>query len=99
MHFEGYDELPDEETVIEEALGENSRARDLRLMRAALTQRLNMIRKEQRVDPEHPQPELQPKIAELKRQIAALRQEEAIASFVEGSVRVTLHRRSVEDTI
>ena len=94
MRFEGYDdELPDEEEVIDEFLGDNPRARELRLMRAALEQRLaSMQRDYDRAANEHARSLLQPKLAELRKQIAAIHQEEAITSFVEGSVRVTLNR-------
>ncbi len=35
------------------------------------------------------------KIAELDKQIAAIRQEEEITTFVEGSVRLTLNKPSL----
>jgi hypothetical protein len=94
MRFEGYDdELPDEEEVIDEFLGDNPRARELRLMRAALEQRLAVMQRDNdRAVNERERSLLQPKLAELRKQIAAIHQEEAITSFVEGSVRVTLNR-------
>ncbi len=100
MRFEGYDdELPDEEEVIDEFLGDNPRARELRLMRAALEQRLAAMQRDyERAANEHDRSPLQPKLAELRKQIAAIHQEEAITSFVEGSVRVTLNR-AVLDSI
>jgi hypothetical protein len=89
---------PDEETIIEEFLGENPRARDLRRMRTALEQRASMFRRERaRVTDEKERAGLDAKIAELEKQIAAVRQEEAITTFVEDSVRVTLHKPSLAD--
>jgi hypothetical protein len=96
--YEDEDALPDEEAVIEEFLGENPRARDLRLMRTALEQRAAMFRRERaRVTDEKERAGLDTKVAELEKQIAAIRQEEAITTFVEDSVRVTLHRPSLAD--
>lgn len=100
MRFEGYDEepLPEEDDVIEEVLGENPRARDLRLMRVALEQRYNSIREEQRRSlEERERTQITARLRELQIQIAALRREEAITTFVEDSVRVTLHKPSLED--
>lgn len=85
------EEVLDEEQVIDEFLGENPRARELRLMRAALEQRQAMFQRErERSASEQERHSLNHKIAELTQQIAALRQEEAITTFVESSVRVTL---------
>jgi hypothetical protein len=97
----GYDDedaLPDEEAIIEEFLGEKPRARDLRLMRTALEARAAMFRRERaRVTEEKERAGLDAKIAELEKQIATIRQEEAITAFVEDSVRVTLHKPSLAD--
>jgi hypothetical protein len=99
MRFEGYDdELPDEEEVIDEFLGENPRARELRLMRAALEQRREgLLRERERTKEERERAQFQSKIKELDRQIAALKQEESITEFVENSVRVTLHKPALEE--
>src|SRR5579871_4780260 len=99
MRFEGYeDEIPDEEAVIDEFLGEHPRARELRQMRAALEQRRKAAQREwERATGERERASLKSKIGELERQIEALRQEEAITTFVEDSVRVTLHKPSAED--
>jgi hypothetical protein len=100
MRIEGYDEIPDEDEVIEEFLGDNPRARELRLMRGALEQRLSMVRRElERAADERERRQLQSRIAELQQQIAAIRQEEAITSFVEDSVRGSLHKAAIEDMI
>lgn len=95
---DGYDDLPDEEQIIDEVLGENARARELRLMRAALEERRALFQREQeRTNDEVENKRLNAKINELTRQIEAVRQEEAISEFVEGSVRVTLHKPAFED--
>jgi|SRR5579871_3568641 len=99
MRIEGYgDDLPDEEEVIDEFLGENPRARELRLMRAALEQRRAGLRRESErtADPAE-RAKLASRLKELERQIEALQQEEAITEFVETSVRMTLHKPSRED--
>ena len=94
---DGYDDgLLDEEQIIDEFMGENPRARELRLMRAALEQRRAGFARERARSPLREQPGMSSKIAELDRQIAALRQEEEITSFVEGSVRVTLRNTPPE---
>ncbi len=100
MRFEGYDDdVPDEETVLDEFLGENPRARDLRLMRSALEQRRAMFTRDKaRGRDEREQAAMSVKIAELDKQIAALRQEEEITSFVESSVRVTLQSVPLSDS-
>jgi len=99
MRFEGYeDDIPDEEQVIEDVLGENPRARELRLMRAALEQRRERIRHElSRTQDERERARNEAKLAELEAQIQALRNEEAITGFVEASVRATLHKPSLDD--
>lgn len=96
----GYEEeaVPDEEEVIDEVLGENPRARELRLMRTALKQRRTGFQRERdRAKDEEERAKLSARIAEMDRQIEVIRQEEAITTFVEDSVRVTLHKPSPED--
>jgi ABC-type phosphate transport system auxiliary subunit len=95
---EDEDRPPDTEQVIEEFLGENPRARELRLLRAALEQRHQVFVKEraQAHDAREKQ-NLQGRIAELEKQIEALRQEEAITQFVEDSVRVTVQKPSLSE--
>lgn len=99
MRFEGYDdELPDEDALIEGVLGENSRSRDLRLMRAALEQRRSLnLRERGRTTDERERSSLQAKLQELDKQIAAVRQEESISGFVEASVRITMHKPEHEE--
>jgi len=96
----GYEEeiAPNEEEIIEEVLGEHPRARELRLMRTALEKRRAAFQRdrEHAADPQE-QARLDARIAEMDRQIEVLRQEEAITTFVEDSVRVTLHKPSADD--
>ena len=87
-----------EEELIDEALGENPRASQLRLMRASLEERRNTYRTElDRTTEETALAGLTSKIKTLDRQIAALRQEEGITEFVENSVRVTIGMASLDD--
>lgn len=91
MRLEGYDDdVLDEEQILDEFMGENPRARELRLMRNVLEQRRTGFSRERERSPERERPALSAKISEMDKQIAALRQEEEITSFVEGSVRVSL---------
>lgn len=87
-----------ENDVIDDVLGDNPRASQLRLMRGALEDRRAAFRAElERTvgDPERSR--LQSKLKALDRQIDALRQEEAITEFVETSVKITLTKSALED--
>jgi hypothetical protein len=87
-----------EEDVIDEFLGENPRARELRLMRAALEQRREaFLHDRERAKDDRERTALNGKIAELDRQIEVLHREEEITGFVETSVRVSLHRPPDEE--
>lgn len=99
MRMEDYDDdIPDEESTIDAVLGENPRARELRLMIAALEQRRAAFQREsERTNEKGERAKLTAKLAELDTQIQALRDEEAITTFVENSVRVTLHKPDPED--
>ena len=99
MRFEGYDDdVPDEEQLIDEVLGENPRARELRLMRAALEQRRVSVRREVgRTADVREKAKLEARLVELDKQIEALHNEEAIAGFVEASVRATLNTPMLEE--
>ena len=98
MRSEGYDEdVLDDEGIIDDFMGENARARDLRLMCAALTERRDDMRSQlAKTTDERQRSRLKAKIAEMGGQIAVLRQEESVTQFVENSVRVTL-RKSILD--
>jgi hypothetical protein len=87
-----------EDDVIDDVLGENPRASQLRLMRAALEERQSALRADlERASEEAERTRLRSKIRVLNRQIEALRQEEGITEFVETSVRVTLGKAALED--
>ena len=80
-----------EDEAIQQFLGDRPGVQQLREWRETLERRL----KELEAERGKPQPgkagaALAAKIAQLKRQVAALREEEAITGFVEDSVRVTL---------
>ena len=92
------DEQPSEAAVIDEALGDNPRASQLRLMRAALEERRNGLRKEQEpLANDSDRSKLQARIKTLNKQIEALRQEEGVSEFVETSVRLTLSKASLDE--
>ncbi len=78
---------PHDEQAIRDFLGERPDASQLRDWRITLQQRLDALRKEQTVTGNE---RLKPKIDQLRKQVDALLQEEAITSFVEDSVRVTM---------
>lgn len=87
-----------EDDVIDDVLGENPRASELRLMRAALEQRRDALRSEaERSTDETERSRLASRLKVLDKQIDALRQEEGITEFVENSVRVTLSKSALED--
>ncbi len=78
----------DQEQAIEEFLGERPRAAELTNWREILERRLAALKAErQRLGATAA---LDHQVAQLERQVAALREEEAVTAFVEDSVRVTL---------
>ena len=77
----------DHETAVDQFLGERPRAEQLRDWRQTLEDRLKALQAEAKAGRGA---SLETKIAQLKRQIQALREEEAVTQFVEDSVRVTL---------
>lgn len=99
MYGNDHDDEPvNEEEVIDDVLGDNPRASQLRLMRAALEERRAAFRIDaSRAGDDAEAARLRKKIKELDRQIAALRQEEGITEFVETSVRVTLIKASIDE--
>jgi hypothetical protein len=87
------DEIPDEDTVIDQVLDGGPRASELELMIDALRQkRRATMREADRAVTATERFKLEAKVAELDIQIRALREEAAITKFVEDSVRVTLHK-------
>ncbi len=94
----GVEGPPDAEQAIDDILGENPRSRELRLMRQALEQRRSAFQKDAALaKTDKDRTALAAKVSELEKQIAALKQEEAITTFVEDSVRVTIHKPTPED--
>ena len=92
------DEQIYEEDLIDEALGDNPRASQLRLMRAALEERRGGLRKEmEQLTDEAERGRLQAKIKTLDKQVEALRQEEGVSEFVETSVRITLSKAALDE--
>ena len=85
----------DTERIIEEFLGGHPRAAEWRTLRQALEERLIGLRRQrQRESEEGGPPErlaaLDTQIAALDRQVATLETEEAVAQFVEDSLKYTL---------
>jgi hypothetical protein len=79
----------DEAEAIREFLGDRPDSDQLKDWRSALQDRLTALEAEQRRAGDA-DPGLKSRIQTLKRQIAALQEEQAITEFVEDSVRVTL---------
>ena len=86
-----------EEETIRQFLGERPDAGQLRDWRETLEARLRRMVEEQKGAPAGVAASLEGKIAQLRRQVDALREEEAITQFVEDSVRVTLAMGAVTE--
>jgi hypothetical protein len=80
----------EEHQAIERFLGDRPGSDQLREWRSTLEQRLKALEEERSRLADGPARALEPKIAQLRKQVAALSEEEAITQFVEDSVRVTL---------
>ncbi len=82
-----------EDQAIESVLGENPRATELQSMiEAVLSRKAAVLREAEQTDSGSVRFKLEAKAAELAMQLKVLRDEEAITSFVENSVRVTLSK-------
>ena len=87
-----------EDDIIDDVLGENPRASQLRLLRVALVERHSAYQREIESSTEPAdRKRIARKIKVVAKQIEALRQEEGIAEFVENSVRVTLNTAALDD--
>src|SRR5579862_1171265 len=97
MSFDEMDSEPvDEDTAIESVLGENPRASELAGMISALEQkRRAMLSETKKSVMASERFKLEGKLAEIDMQLKVLRDEEAITTFVENSVRVTLSKPPV----
>lgn len=84
------------EEAVREFMGDRPGADELTEWRTTLEDRLKKLEAE-RDKGDKASSSLTSKIAQLKKQIAALRQEEAITQFVEDSVRATLRMGSVAE--
>jgi phage shock protein A len=84
------------EEAVREFMGDRPGADELTEWRATLEDRLKKLEAE-RDKGDKASSSLTNKISQLKKQIAALRQEEAITQFVEDSVRATLRMGSVAE--
>jgi len=80
----------DEQAAIDQFLGDKPSSAQLREWRETLLTRLRRLRRELREAEPDQAVSLRARLAEMKRQIAVLEQEEMITEFVEDSVRVTL---------
>lgn len=93
--------MQDEDSVIEEFLGDTPRASQWRALRQSLGERLKGLRAarllEAQTDPDSEKgTRLDKEIAALERQVAALQTEEVVAEFVENSLHVTLARSAAD---
>ncbi len=86
-------DLPNEDRAIESVLGENPRSDELLLLIQALeSKRRAILRDAERSTNAHERIRLEARLAEMSIQLDALRQEAAITTFVENSVRVTINK-------
>ena len=91
----------DTERIIGEFLGEHPRAEEWRALRQALEDRLLGLRRQrQREADDDATPErlasLDAQVTALDRQVATLETEEAVAKFVEDSLKFTLAQNDLE---
>lgn len=84
-----------EEDVIRDFLGERPEAAQLRNWRETLEHRLRALKAELEKAAPEKRPAIESRLQPLRKQIAALREEEAVTTFVEDSVRATLHLGAV----
>ena len=87
----------DEQKAIRSFLGDRPDSGQWREWRKTLEERLKRLLAEREALPPEEQPRLDARAAELRRQIAAMEQEELVTEFIEDSVRVTLAMGSVVD--
>ncbi len=85
-----------DEQAVQQFLGDRPGADQLREWRATLEHRLQALERERERAADRA---LDAKIAQLKKQIAALGEEAAITEFVEDSVRVTLRMGTAAEEV
>lgn len=91
----------EDNSVIDEFLGDTPRASQWRALRQSLGERLGGLRQTRALEAQTDQnsetlPRLDKEIAALERQVAALQTEEVVAEFVENSLHVTLARSALD---
>ena len=87
-----------DEQAVQQFLGDRPGADQLREWRTTLERRLKSLEQE-RERLKDADKGLEAKIAQLRKQIAALGEEEAITEFVEDSVRVTMRMGAAADEV
>src|SRR5436190_22568053 len=87
----------EEQVAIEQFLGDEPSSAQLRQWRETLLRRSRRLRQELKEASPEQEAALRARLAEMKRQIAALEQEQLITEFVEDSVRVTLAMGSIAE--
>jgi hypothetical protein len=87
----------DEQKAIRSFLGDRPDAEQWREWRKMLEERLKRLLATSAAASPEERAQIEARAAELRRQIAALEQEEMVTEFVEDSVRVTLAMGSVVD--
>jgi hypothetical protein len=87
----------EEQVVVEQFLGDNPSAAQLRQWRETLLARAKRLRRDLKAAAPEQAPALRARLAEMDRQISALEREEMITEFVEDSVRVTLAMGSIAE--
>lgn len=99
MDTEDYaEDYPDEDKAIESVLGDNPRADHLAELITALASRKRaVLREAEKTISANERIRLEAKLAEMAMQLKALREEQAITTFVENSVRVTINKPSMLD--
>jgi polyhydroxyalkanoate synthesis regulator phasin len=88
--------MMNDEQAVQQFLGDRPGAEQLREWRTTLQRRLQAMEAERERSKDAPGG-LDAKIAQLKKQVAALGEEEAITEFVEDSVRVTMRMGAATD--
>ena len=82
--------MSEEDTVVQQFLGDRPNAEQFRDWRVTLERRLQAMVEDRKSAEGPAAASLDARITQLKRQVAALQEEEAVTQFVEDSVRVTL---------
>ena len=86
-----------EQEAIQDFLGERPGAAELRDWLTTLEHRVAALEEERRIARPESRVGLDRKLTQLRKQVAALREEAAITEFVEDSVRVTLAMGAAAD--